>query len=89
MICSILKCNSSSKLCAIYTCNSNLVSSFVNTGEDKIRAKDIGWEEDCFLFCWAKNLFTIDWVREADFFNSFLRLISRFSVNGELNPLTL
>lgn len=44
--------------------------------------------EDQFLLDWAENISTIELVVEADYSNSFLRLLSRFSEVNKPQPIT-
>lgn len=50
--------------------------------------KDKSLKKDCFLFCWAENISTINYVWEVDFFNFFLYFISRFFITYEPYFLT-
>lgn len=89
----ILRRNNSPKVWVAQVCDSSHVfftfvfELFDGGGAGKEVDKGV-LSEDWFLFDWVKNIFTIDLVVDADFSNSLLRYLSRFSVIDKPHLLT-
>ena len=92
-ICTVLIRSNSPKLWMARVCNSKRVSLtfFFEIFRGKTADEGVGKEplsEEFFFFDWAENISTIDLVVEANFSNSLLRFLSRFSVVDKPHPLT-